>query len=266
MYLGDANRWHEIATLNGLREPFIDEVGFDLYLSTNGVSNSIQIADVSNLFVGQFVHNSSSTEKPEKRKITGIDKISGPVNIVYLSGDSDLDRFTLTAQSKIHAYLPDTINSQMSIYIPSDQDVDEEDFQVKSIPGVDYFDSLVRSGGISLLLSQNNDILITSSGSTRLAVGLTNIVQKARIALSTPRGSLLQHPGYGLPVYVGSSTADISAKDILKSIQDMFRKDPTFSNVTSAFVVKSGPVSKITVSVGIAGTNQNIPITADIRR
>lgn len=265
-YLGDANRWHEIAALNGLREPYIDETGFDVFLMVNGKDSSIQVSDITNLFVGQFVYISSSTVRPEKRKITGLNKVTDGVYLVTLSGDPDLVKFQLNGQAKIHAYLPDTVNSQMSIYIPSQDDPQLEDFLVKPIQGVDYFDNLVRVGGISLLLNANNDIIFSPDGRSRLAVGLNNIIQKARIALSTPKGSLLQHPGYGLPVQVGDSTADVSADNVLKSIQDMFSRDPSFSSVTSAAVKKTGGTTSITINVGITGTSQIIPITTEIRR
>jgi len=153
----------------------------------------------------------------------------------------------------------------MSIYIPSADSINEDDFQVKTIQGVDYFDNLIRVGGISILLTPDNDIAFTN-GRTPLAVGLTNIVQKARIALSTPRGALMTHPGYGLPVQAGDSTADVNAKDVLRAIQDMFSKDPSFSAITSASVQKTGPVTKISINIGIAGSTQNVPITAEIRR
>lgn len=265
-YLGDANRWHEIAALNGLREPYVDEVGFDVFLSINGTDNTIQVADVTNLYLGQTIYISSATARPEKRRILGIQKITTGIYIITLSGESDLEKFQTVSQAKIHAYLPDTANSQMSIYIPSQDTPELEDFQVKPIQGIDYFDNLVRVGGISLLLNNNNDIVFTTDGRTKLAVGLNNIVQKARIALATPKGTLLQHPDYGLPVKVGDSTADVSAKNVLKSIQDMFSKDPSFNGVTSAAVNKTGGTTRITINVGIAGTSQIVPITAEIRR
>ena len=266
LYLNDSERWYEIAALNGLRQPYIDEVGFDVMLMTNGAANAIQIADATNLYDGQVVWISSATVKPEKRRITGIKNVTAGVYVATLDGNWDLNRFTLIAQAKIHAYLPDTVNSQMSIYIPSSDPINEEDFQVKPIQGVNYFDNLIRVGGISLLLTPNNDIAFASDGRSQLAVGLTNIVQKARIALSTPKGALLTHPGYGLPVKAGDSTADVDAKDVLRAIQDMFAKDPTFSSITSASVQKTGPVTRISINIGIAGSSQNVPITAEIRR
>lgn len=265
-YLGDSNRWMEIAALNGLREPYVDEVGFTKSLLTNGISNEIQLSDIKNLYVGQVVYISSAIVPPERRRITGIIKISSTLYIVQLSGTADLDRFTFSAESKIRAYLPDTINSQMSLYIPSDQEPSEDNFVTKAIPGVDYFDNLVRIGGISILLDQNNDIVITPDGRSQLAIGLTNIVQKIRVGISTPKGALKTHPNYGLEVQPGASTADASADDVLRSIRNMYSKDPTFSSITSAKVLKKGPVSQISVNVQLAGVNQNIPISINVQR
>lgn len=264
-YLGDPNRWIEIATLNGLQEPYVDETGFDIDLLVNGYSNSIEVADSSNLYIGQPVYISSLTENNESRRITGIAKISESQWVITLSGDGDLDRFKVADKSKIHAYLPNTVNSQMSIYIPSDEPTEEDDWKTKQIEGVDYFDSLIRVGGISLLLSPTNDIVFDSNGS-KLAVGLTNIVQKAKIALSTPRGALLHHKSYGLPVQVGQSTADVSAQDILQAVQQMFEGDRTFSGVTGITVLKSGPSTQITANIGISGVQKNIPISVNIQR
>jgi len=134
------------------------------------------------------------------------------------------------------------------------------------VPGVDHFDPLLRIGGIDLLLTQSGDIVITPDGDTRLAVGLTNIVQKVRLVIDTTQGSLLHHPEYGFPSILGESTADVTASDLLKICKDLFRDDPTFTGVESAAILKDGPVCKITLSVGIAGTQQVIPITVEIPR
>jgi hypothetical protein len=264
IYLNDANRWHEIAQLNGLREPYVDESGFDLPLTTNGAGNSIQLSTNKNLYVGQTVYISAAGISPEKRQITGITFVSDGVYVVNLSGESDLVKYTTGAGSKIHAYLPNTVNSQMSLFIPSEEPTDENDFRFKDIPGVDYLDNFVRVGGVSLLLTQGNDIAFGPNGSL-LAVGLTNIVQKARIAISTPRGTLIQHPDYGLRLNVGDNTSEVDAKDVLKSIRDMFSNDSSFSGVDSASILKNGSSVRISVNVSVRGTSKNLPITTEIK-
>jgi hypothetical protein len=266
MYLNTPDRWHEIATLNGLSAPYVDEVGFSLPLLTNGNGNTVTVSDSTNLFVNQPVWLSSVAVGRIKRRITKIDILNAGLVAVTVDGTDDLAQFTVGAGAILQAFLPNTVNSQQSIFIPSDEEVVEEDYRLKSVPGVDYFDPLLRVGGIDLLLTSSGDLVITPDGDTRLAVGLTNIVQKVRLVIDTVRGSLLHHPDYGFPLKVGDSTADLSAKDILRLCKGLFRDDPTFTGVESAAILKDGPLCKITLSVGISGTQQVIPITVEIPR
>lgn len=265
-YLGTPDRWHEIAALNGLRQPYVDEEGFDLILQVNGVGNIIQVGAALNLYVGQLVTLSSTSTSRTQRRITKIDRINPTTTILTLDGDPDLDRFTVLAQAQLHAYLPDTVNSQQLIYIPSDIEADTEDFFTKSIPGVDEFDQLIRVGGTDLLLTSSGDLAVTPDGDCRLATGLTNIVQRIKIALGTPKGSLLHHPDFGLGLIVGINTGDIDVKQALATLQDMFRSDPAFAGVSGVSILKSGPSIRVAMSVAITGTNQTIPLTVDIRR
>lgn len=264
-YLGDANRWHEIVALNGLRRPYVDEDGFDLPLLVNGDGNEISVADASNLYIGQGVTLSSTGTSTTQRHIIGIDKVSAGNYTLTLDGDSDLSRFTTGAKASLHAFLPDTVNSQQLIYIPSDEQPLEDDYRTKAIPGVDQFDQLLAAGGVDLLLTHDGDLAITPDGDCRLAVGLTNLIQQVRIAIGTPRGSLLHHPDYGLGLAPGVSTADLDATQMASTLRNLFRGDPSFSGVSNVSVVKNGPVCTVTVSIGIAGTNQVIPVTVNIK-
>lgn len=260
LYLGDADRWHEIATLNGLRNPYIDEIGFALQLLTNGSGNTISVSDRINLFQGQTIWLSSSSTRRDKRHILRIDTISSTQHLLTLDGDPDLDKFTVAAQALLETFLPGTVNSQQSVFIPSDIQA-PEDPRTKQVPGVDDFDGLLQVSGIDLLLTPSGDLAITPDGDCRVAFGLQNVIQTVKLALGTPRGSLLQHPQYGLPISVGMSTADANAQDILNAAKELFNNDPMFSGVRSAFVQKDGSVLQITLDVGVAGTSQYIPVT-----
>jgi hypothetical protein len=263
-YLGTPDRWHEIAALNGLRAPYVDEVGFTLPLLTNGFKNTVTVSDITHLYVNQSVWISSQTVQRTSRRVTKIESLSPTMHRVTVSGDSDLDTYIVSYTPTIQGFLPNTVNSLMSIYIPSDTDADEEDYRHKSIAGINQFDPLIRAGGIDLLLTQNNDLVVTPDGDSRLAVGLNNIVQKVRLAVETQRGSVLRHPDYGFPVRPGDSTADSTAQSILDDCKTLFVGDPTFDGVESAYVLKDGPSLTVSLSVRIAGTNQTIPVTIDI--
>lgn len=260
-YLGDSNRWGEIAALNGLRPPYVDEEGFSLPLLVNGALNQVVIQDATNLYIGQTVYISSTSAFRTKRHITKIDVINPTQVILTLDGDPTLSDFITIASASLHAFLPNTVNSQMTLYMPSDSEPAFDDHETKAIPGLTQFDQLLDIGGVDVLLTQDNDLVVTPDGDNRLAVGLTNIVQRARLALTTKQGTLLRHPSYGLPIEAGMSTADLDVKDLFKSIQSVFANDPVFGQVRGISVTKNGNSCSIAANVGIAGTSIFLPIS-----
>jgi hypothetical protein len=64
-YLGDSNSWIDIAIANGLKPPYIDEIGVTVPLKTNGGGNTITLAQTdsngqdnfSTLYVNQFSYS-----------------------------------------------------------------------------------------------------------------------------------------------------------------------------------------------------------------
>jgi hypothetical protein len=224
------------------------------------------VADASKLFVGQPAWVSSTGVTRSKRRIVGVNKMAAGQFLVVLDGEDNLDQYTVAAGATLQAFLPNTVNSQQQIYIPSDQEPKDEDFKTKAVPGVDEYDRLLAVGGIDLLLDQKNDLVIAPDGDARYAVGLVNIVQKVRIALSVRQGSLMGHPEYGLPLSVGESLADLDASDFVRAAQDMFGGDPTFTAVRGAHIDVQGPLAKIGLAVEVAGTSQVIPISADVKQ
>jgi hypothetical protein len=266
-YLGDPLRWHEIVALNGLQTPYVDEEGFQLPLLINGADNTVVVADASHLFIGQPVWISSRGVTRTRRRITKIYHLAPTQHFITVDGLPDLERYTVLADATLHAYLPNTVNSQQVIYIPSDQEPkDDEDFRTRAVAGVDSYDPLLAVGGIDFLLTPTNDLVVTPDGDNKWSVGLTNIVQKVRLALSTRRGTLMGHPQYGLPIAAGMNVADMDAADILRAARDLFNGDPTFTGVKGATVTINGPVSRLGIAVQIAGTRQVVPIGLDVTR
>jgi hypothetical protein len=265
-YLGSPDRWVEIAALNGLRSPYVDEIGWTQHLLVNGAANRITVEPSGNYYAGQPVWISSNDQRREKRRITQVDRLGVTQMVLTLDGTSDLERFTTQANAQVHAFLPDTINSLQYIYIPSTEPTDEQDWRTKDIPGVDKFDPLIRSAGIDLLLDTGGDLVITTSGSTRLALGLARLIQRVRIVMSTVPGSVLRHPEFGLGVKHGTSTADVDVKALLSSARKFFSDDQSFSGIDYASIRKSGNNLRMTMGVGIAGTSKTVPISIDVLR
>lgn len=263
-YLGDPDRWHEIAALNGLREPYVDEVGFDLPLRVNGAGDQVVVAATEALYVGQTVFVWSNATHRTRRRITELRAV-GPDLVVTVDGAADLGAYRVADGAKLSAFLPDTTNSQSLIYIPSATAPAEDNHITRAVPGVDEFDPMVAVAGVDLLLDQDNELIVTPDGDCRLAAGLTNAIQLVRIGLGVPRGKLHRHPGFGLPVEVGASTADVDATEALNAVRRMLSEDPMFSRVDGVQVVKQGPVTRINAAVVLTGTSQPIPVSYQVR-
>lgn len=263
-YLGNPDRWFEIAQLNGLRSPYVDEVGFSKLFLTDGSGNTITVADSENLVVGQSVWIQSNAKPRTQRQITRIQKYPGFATIT-LNGEANLGDYRYLADATLFAYLPDTVNSQQILYIPSSLPLDEDLFASKDIPDIDEFDPLVASGGISLLLDSKNDLVVTPDGGTKWSVGLTNIIQNTRIRLSLVQGSLNQHPLVGLPVKVGQSLADLSVSQLAKAVKDLFADDPSYSAIKNVSVQVRGPVSNISFDLQIPGYKKIVPVSFETK-
>lgn len=265
-YLGTPDRWHEIAALNGLRSPYVDEEGFVLPLLTSGARNQIMVSDTSNLHVGKPVWIESNATMRERRTIIKIDKITSTSFILTVDGNADLEKYSVLAEAKLTAFLPDTVNSQQTIYIPSDTEPKEGDFKTQAIPGLDEFDSLIAVGGVDFLLTQSNDLVLTPDAEPRWSVGLTNVIQQIRLAVSTVQGSVLRHPEFGLPLEPGQSIADLSPSQVIRATQTLFAGNPTFTGVKNATLAVTGPTSTLALNVAVSGGgNQVIPVGVEIK-
>ena len=259
LYLGDKDRWHEIAVLNGLQSPFVDEEGWNLELLLNGNNNTVVVPYSSNVYLNQPVWVYSATKPREKRTVINL-KRTGNSLIVTLKGTPDLDKFKKIDGARLEGFLPNTVNSQQILFIPSSQNIpDQGVFDL--IPGVDHFDPLLQIAGTDLLLDNDGDLIITPDGGTKIAYGLQSIVQQAKIALSTERGSLLAHPGFGTSLGVGISTADISPSDILSQLKSMFNNSDVFTDVSGVSIKKNGPSLSVSLILGIKGIGKEVPIT-----
>lgn len=264
-YLGSSDRWHEIAALNGLVAPYVDEEGVDYSLLVNGSEDQVVIQYTDDLYVGQPVWVGSNVVPRTKRTIRSLERTADTL-AVTLDGERDMDRFSTLALASLHAYLPNTINSQQLIYLPSSAPAAETGFRTDKIPTYGSTDALIKVAGVDLLLTSDMDLVITGSGDGMWAMGTTNLVQRLKIGMATPKGGLMLHPDYGMSVPVGSSLADLSVNEVAQSIKDFIAADSAFSGVSSLAVSQNGPGMQIAATVGVRGVAAEIPITTTVKR
>lgn len=271
-YFGDQNRWIEIAIANGLKAPYIDEAGEAIKLLSNGSGNQLNInaTDVSGnrnrekFFINQALFlQSDSVKFPDQRTVVNIREIpvSGEL-VIELDGDHNLDIYTTTDNAYARVFLPNTINSNFMIMIPSPEAPD-------TLPSneVPFFLASKkedeRRAGVDLAYNDNRDLVLTSSGDLQLSFGLANAVQAMQIKMISEKGQNPHHPLFGLPVVVGQKAKDSAQikQALITGINEMVDADTRFDRVETLNVKVDRGVVNINLVVRMAGTGTLVPIS-----
>jgi hypothetical protein len=252
----------EIATLNALKSPYIDETGFERYLLSNAEGRQFTVASIENLYINQIVTIYSNNQPRTMRRILNIETINDTNHLITVDGLDNLNVYTTSAQARIKAYLPGTVNSSNQIFIPSNLDA-PDDIRARPIP-LFKADPLVGLSKVDLLLNDSGDIALDNYKDIKLAGGMTNLIQALKLKFATPIRSLIKHPEYGSGVGPGTSTAEFTATDIYNKIKETIIADPRFSDIERLRVTLQGPTLTIEVSVRIANGNGILPLSFQI--
>lgn len=258
-YLGSSERWLEIVTLNALKSPYIDEVGFIRPLLSNGDGRQFNIDSSEDLYIGQKIFLFSNLQSKQRRTIINIEKINDTNFLITVDGLDNLEIFTTSNQAKMQAYLPGTVNSQDQIYIPSDLPV-PDDIVTRPVSATKD-DELTGLSKIDLLLTDDNDIAVDAFGDFRLSYGLTNIFQALKLKFITEPGQLLRFPDFGSGLRPGMSNADIDAQNVYNIISALIAQDPRFAGIEKLQIIQDGPIFTVNLSVFIANGLGVYPIS-----
>jgi hypothetical protein len=280
--LGDPDRWIDIAIANGLKPPYIDEVGEKIPLISNASGNQINIAglDASNelnidkLSVGQIVLLQSDVESfPEQRNILNIREVpvSGEL-IIELDGEPDLDRYKIAEDAHIRIFKQSTTNSSFYILIPSTQQLDDE-LEGDTPWFLRASDVTEKRQKVDLALDDNGEINFDGTADFQLSYGLANSVQAVKLKLLTEAGELRRHPEYGLVPLSGNINQGIDEvrETLIASITENISADERFSRIDQLDVVYGSTLNAsnaVTMSVNLvvvlAGSGQLVPITFSV--
>lgn len=268
-YLGSTDRWIEIAAINGLKAPYVDEEGKEVSFTASGAGNSFFVEVPDNLYIGQIVVIKSDTQKSESRKITALDVVSEIQTIVTVDGDGDLSRFRLADNATMQYFLPDTVNSNMLIAIPSSVPVNTPG-NLRLNPGSGDLSNIARIAKTDIFLQYDNanqsaDIAFIGSD-FKLASGYHNLVQAAELKVRTRQGDLLHDPLYGNPVSIGSSVAEINAEQVLGQLVALFGDDPRFGRVLASRLRVVGGAVDTDLLIPINSTDAYLPFTTTLPR
>lgn len=262
-YLGNIDRWPEIAAINGLKAPYVDEEGYLIPLKGNGSLNTALVAGAEKLFVGAVVYVFSNEVRPRQFQVTKIDVIDQNNTLITFQDGDDLSPYREADDPQIRAFLPDTTNSTKLIAIPS-QTAPPQNFRINLGPGVKDLGGLAQLSQTDFLLNSQGDFVVTSGGDILRAFGYTNLVQAAKIKLLTTQGSMIQRPLFGNPVQPGRSAAEINLSEMMKDLNQSFLADPRFAGILAGQAVMKGPAVYFDLLIGISGVNANLPITTTV--
>src|ERR1051325_4458256 len=284
-YLGSPDAWIDIAIANGLKPPYIDEVGQRLSLLSNGNGNQINLkaTDINgNLNIDKFYVNqviliqSSVWPSPDQRTIVNIHEIpvSGEI-VLELSGEADLGKYKIVDNANIRVFAPNTINSSFYVLIPQTEPLSNN--RVDELP---WF--LVGKGQdekqakVDIALDSNGEINFSTNGDLALSWGLDNAIQAMRLKVITELGSLRYHPTFGLVNILGNKNSNINdLKSLLiDSLSAQVAADPRFARIESLSVqylvgdqsATSAVAIGISMSVRLAGGDTVIPISFTIAK
>lgn len=242
-YLGDPNRWLEIATLNGLNEPYIDNVGTDVVLVANGSGNKIVVAQ-KGIQPTQFVYIFSLTERRTGYTVISVKELTPTLYELTLNNDpvsDNLNRFTTGDKSYLHYYLPNTVRAGQMIYIPSDTPVDDIGFNTYQIEGVNQYEDLIRVSGVDLLLTNSRRQNVVQSLTTQMTYA--SGIGDTYIILGNAQGIL---PNDTLTIGTGitSETRTVTSVDGFKVF---LSSALSYVHAVSTSVVRGRPVPLNTV-------------------
>ena len=279
-YLGNPDKWIDIAIANGLKPPYIDEIGEALPLITNGVNDEIEISkldvngdsNIDKLYLNQIVFLQSDVQNfPDQRNIISIQEIPIIGNIVLtLSGNNDLSQYETVDNATLRIFAPSTINSQFLVLIPSTGDVTQQPSEIPyflATAGQDLINAKV-----DLLLTSDNDLVFGSTNDFQLSYGLVNAIQAVKLKLLVEQGSLQRHREYGFINVQGTrnNNPNLTKSTIVAALNDQIRVDPRFDRIENLAVDyfgagPNGPTGYlINMVVRMAGSATNIPISFSV--
>lgn len=257
LYLGDANRARDIAILNQLRAPYIDEEGFSRSISlANG--RTFVVNDRTDLVVNQAVRLQGNGVAQQRRKILAVDDIGGGQFRITVDGQPNLSLYTPSSLPYLIARKPGTVGSGDTILIPTANDPNV-DLTYRTTPLTERLTQAERTFKVDIALSDNGDLAVGPDGDLSRAYGYQNAVQGIQLKMEIEQGELEQHPTVGLPAAIGDRMSSDVIKNIQESVQQAVTNDPRYENADVTAQV-DGTALRIRVDAKGAGNTGLVPV------
>lgn len=263
-YLGDANRWMDIVIANGLKFPYIDEMGQSVPLLYNGNRNVIVVqgAQFENLALDMEVFVGSDFVDLEARRVVNVTyRNDDDTVLVELDGAADLSKLRVLQGAYLFFYKNNTVNGSRFILIPSGTGVGldvnkNQPYFLKNLP------ESLKQMDVDLRLSDEGDLLINTNNDFELAYGIVAAAQAVRLKFDVKLQELVQNPGFGSYDLAGRIlNSDSPADTVSLLINQAIANDSRFAGTNDVSVSVSGNTMFVSATILIAGSSATVPIT-----
>lgn len=276
--LGNPDLWYDIAIANGLKPPYVDEIGVQVPLISNGNGNRVNVAQIGpnnvlnrdRFYLNQIILLQSNTERvPDQRVIRSITEIpvSGEL-VLELSGDENLDKYALADSAYIRVFAPQTINSTFFVLIPSTTPPNPDQIQKTTPWFLRSKSEDERQAGVDFYIDDDGDLSFTPAGDIQLSYGAANGMQALLILLSTEAASLARHPEYGIAYNIGDKNNDfaVTRQKLAEAVGTQILRDRRYDRLKTLTVELLDGASgyKVFVEVVLAGGQSVIPISFSV--
>lgn len=264
-YLGSAERWYELVTVNNLKSPYVDIYGEKILLleSGNAASIRIPIAQQQKFRINSSIKIGSRLVPEEIRKVEQTNDNKDGTVTIYLSGKQDLSKLVFSQVPYIRVYKPETINDFSLVKIPISIASPYAGVPEPSDGELKKLDKALLSFGVDIARDDvSGDLIIDTDGDLKYQYGIKNVRQTALLALQTERGQLPLHSDYGVSNSLGFALQGATTSTKIASvIEQTLSRDSRFTSVTlKDITISSDNKIAMTAYVTIAGSNQLIPL------
>jgi len=254
LHLDDAARAREIAILNSLRSPYIDEDGFNLSIA-QASGRSFLVRDRSQLALNQVLRVSGNGIPSSRRQVLNIEDVGNSTFRVTVNGKPNLDIYGPLSNPYINARLPGTVGSGDTLLIPSADSPDEVSAG-RSTPLSDRLTFAEKVFLVDIGLTPDGDLNIGASGDVSRSFGYQNAVQAIRLIIETEQGELEWHPEHGFDAAIGQRMSSDLLTLIRERVRSAIVADPRFIDA-DVLVSRSGSAYTVRVEAfGKRGTGR----------
>jgi nucleoid-associated protein YgaU len=285
--LGDSARWTELAELNSLKYPYIDNSNVDVKRINYTVKSTVYSnpVDIRGLKIGSYylipqlpIPVGAFENKAGKlAQFTGGDQtleqnwrfISAQVGTlirvvdwaVYLELNENLawEEVEYNENSLTEVLKPGDI-----IKIPLDRPSPVQDFTrgPRDNPVTSGLSRSEKALGVDLKISETSDLKIGPNGDLELSVGSDNAAQAIVLKLLYERGDLKKHPEIGTQLKVGGKMPNVGA--LRSQVASTLLQDERITDVRNINIRQVNSTLELSFDVFLVEVSEPVPVTIPI--